>query len=197
MRTPLGSGDDPFEERELEIASGTELLLSSHGPAGPSPRAVPGAEPARPLPRRRPPGPTAPDDGQSLLRARTRRLDPQNVATLRLPHENAAVGVARSWTRDQLTRWRLDHLDFNTTLVVSELVTNAIRYATGPMRLRLVRDRRLTCEVYDTSSAAPHPRHPTISDQGGRGLRIVAELTTSIGTRYTPAGEIVRAELGV
>ncbi|MFE0626128.1 SpoIIE family protein phosphatase [Streptomyces sp. NPDC058864] len=129
-----------------------------------------------------------------LLAARTRALDTDDVATREIPNDPAAVADARAWTDRLLTEWKLPELAFTTTLVVSELVTNAIRYSTGPIRLRLIRDRVLVCEVSDSCSAAPHPRHAAPSDQDGRGLSIVAQLTDAQGTRYTRTGKTVWAE---
>jgi hypothetical protein len=200
----LGSSDEPFEEWEFQVHPDSVLLLGSAGEApepapqtrfGPSSRAVPNwsghpvqavlDDYARVL---------LPDHCQALLAARTRTLDSHDIASLRLPHDLAAVVVARAWTRRQLQGWGLDGLDFSTTLLASELVTNAIRYSTGPVELRLIRDRALVCEVSDTSSAAPHPRHPKAGDQGGRGLLIVTEIAEAVGTRYTSQGKIVWAE---
>ncbi|MFC7999248.1 ATP-binding protein [Streptomyces rochei] len=81
--------------------------------------------------------------------------------------------------------WELDEAVPTTELIVSELVTNAIRYGQGPVRLRLVRDRgRLLCEVTDTNSASPHLRHARASDEGGRGLFIVMRLSSHWGVRH-------------
>ncbi|MEU1621221.1 SpoIIE family protein phosphatase [Streptomyces sp. NPDC005722] len=129
-----------------------------------------------------------------LLAARTRALAADDVATREVPNDPAAVAEARAWTDRLLTEWKLTQLAFTTTLVVSELVTNAVRYSTGPIRLRLIRDRVLVCEVSDCCSAAPHPRHAAPSDQDGRGLSIVAQLTDAQGTRYTETGKTVWAE---
>ncbi|MFF3946064.1 SpoIIE family protein phosphatase [Streptomyces sp. NPDC001902] len=136
----------------------------------------------------------APGSEPVLLAARTRALDAGDVATREVSNDPAAVAEARAWTDRLLTDWKLPELSFTTTLVVSELVTNAIRYSTGPIRLRIIRDRVLVCEVSDSCSAAPHPRHAAPSDQDGRGLSIVAQLTDAQGTRYTETGKTVWAE---
>ncbi|KUJ37764.1 hypothetical protein ADL25_27120 [Streptomyces sp. NRRL F-5122] len=104
---------------------------------------------------------------------------------------------ARARTATQLTSWGLPDLSFTASLVVSELVTNAIRYSTGPIQLRLIRDHALICEVSDTNRAAPHAREPAPSEQSGRGLSIVAHLTQGYGTRYTASGKIVWTELNL
>ena len=112
-----------------------------------------------------------------------------------MPADPAAVGRGprRSASR-QLARWGLDELAFTTELVLSELVTNAIRYGTAPIRLRLLRDRTLICEVSDGSSTSPHLRYAATTDEGGRGLFLVAQLTERWGTRYTPEGKVIWAE---
>jgi PAS domain S-box-containing protein len=79
-------------------------------------------------------------------------------------------------------------------LVVSELVTNAIRHAESPIQLRLIRDRTLICEVSDGSSTAPHLRRARAFDEGGRGLLLVSHLTQRWGTRQTPHGKTIWAE---
>ncbi|QUW84532.1 ATP-binding protein [Streptomyces mirabilis] len=112
--------------------------------------------------------------------------------------ERGSRGVARSPARAladrQLTSWGLSELAFTTELIVSELVTNAIRYAPGTIQVRLIRDRALICEVTDGSSAAPHLRHPRTTDEGGRGLLLVAQLTDRWGTRHTRRGKTIWTE---
>ncbi|MED7825455.1 ATP-binding protein [Streptomyces chiangmaiensis] len=132
-----------------------------------------------------------------LLTARTRTVAPTDIATWDLPNDPTAVADARDRTATQLTAWGLPDLSFSTTLVVSELVTNAIRYSSGSIRLRLIRDDTLICEVSDNSSAAPRTHTPAPSDQGGRGLIIVAHLARAHGTRYTAPGKIVWAEQAI
>jgi two-component sensor histidine kinase len=83
---------------------------------------------------------------------------------------------------------------FVTELIVSELVTNAIRYGSEPIRLRLIRDRELICEVADESSTSPHLRRARSSDEGGRGLMLVAQFATRWGTRYHATGKTIWAE---
>lgn len=85
-------------------------------------------------------------------------------------------------------------MTFTTELVVSELVTNAIRYGGPPVRLRLIRDTTLVCEVSDTDSTAPYLRRARAFDEGGRGLFIVAHLTLRWGSRQNGDGKTIRAE---
>ncbi|WPB96109.1 ATP-binding protein [Streptomyces malaysiensis] len=90
--------------------------------------------------------------------------------------------------------WGMDELLFSTELIVSELITNAIRYGGGPIRLRLIRDITLICEVSDASSTSPRLLHARTTDEGGRGLFLVAQLTQRWGTRYTRTGKIIWTE---
>lgn len=77
---------------------------------------------------------------------------------------------------------------------MSELITNAVRYGTPPLQLRLLLDRTLTCEVHDTSPMAPNLRHARTLDEGGRGLFIVSQLATHWGTRYGAEGKALWTE---
>ncbi|MEU0054925.1 SpoIIE family protein phosphatase [Streptomyces sp. NPDC006334] len=138
--------------------------------------------------------PARPHDDVALLMARTRRLPADRVAVWELPADPAAVADARKAATRRLADWELEELSFTTELVVSELVTNAIRYAVGPIRLRLIRGRALVCEVHDGGATAPRLRHPRTTDEGGRGLLLVSQLTRRWGTRFTPEGKIIWAE---
>ncbi|ELP62596.1 SpoIIE family protein phosphatase [Streptomyces turgidiscabies] len=133
-------------------------------------------------------------DDVALLLIRTRTLRPESLASWDLPSDPAIVSEARKRTCDRLTEWGLEEASFVTELVVSELVTNAIRYGTSPIRLRLIKGRTLTCEVSDSSSTSPHLRRARLSDEGGRGLLLVAQLTERWGTRHTRAGKTIWAE---
>ena len=110
--------------------------------------------------------PTRPADDVALLVARTHALDGDRVATWDLPADPAIVAGTRKQVADRLTGWGLADAVFITGLVVSELVTNAIRHARGPIQLRLIRDRTLICEVSDGSSTAPHLRRARAFDEG-------------------------------
>ncbi|MGW8360871.1 SpoIIE family protein phosphatase [Streptomyces wedmorensis] len=133
-------------------------------------------------------------DDATLLVVRTRELDARQVAAWELPSDPALVARARAMAAEQLGRWGLDDLAFTTELVVSELVTNAIRHASGPIGLRLIRDRSLICEVSDSQHTSPHARYAGNDEEGGRGLFMVAQLTEHWGTRYMPTGKTIWAE---
>ncbi|WP_200305204.1 ATP-binding SpoIIE family protein phosphatase [Streptomyces adelaidensis] len=138
--------------------------------------------------------PDTPADDVALLLARTRALHTDQVAAWSLPSDPAIVADARAQASRQLAVWGLQEAAFITELVVSELVTNAIRYGAVPIGLRLIRDRTLICEVSDASSTAPHLRRARAYDEGGRGLHMVAQLTQSWGTRQTSTGKTIWAE---
>lgn len=134
-------------------------------------------------------------DGAALLLARTGVVPPDRVATWELAHDRTTPAVARTLVRDRLEGWDLDEATIEATeLIVSELITNAVRYGTPPLHLRLLLDRTLTCEVHDTSPVAPHLRHARTVDEGGRGLFIVSQLATHWGTRYSPEGKALWTE---
>ncbi|MFF1444317.1 SpoIIE family protein phosphatase [Streptomyces sp. NPDC058295] len=134
-----------------------------------------------------------PDD-IALLLARTHALGADHVVSWEVPADPAAVGDVRARATRQVEAWGLAELAMTSELIVSELVTNAVRYATPPIRLRLILDARLTCEVSDASSTAPRLRHARITDEGGRGLFLVAQLAHRWGARYTADGKIIWAE---
>jgi GAF domain-containing protein len=125
-----------------------------------------------------------PLDDATLLLARTRAVPAEDTAHWRIPADPAAVSEARDWATRQLTTWGLDDLLFPTELIVSELVTNAIRYGRPPAELRLIRHHVLVCEVTDSNSAQPRLRRARTTDEGGRGLFLVAQLAERWGCRH-------------
>ncbi|MFE6845325.1 SpoIIE family protein phosphatase [Streptomyces sp. NPDC057686] len=134
-------------------------------------------------------GPTA------LVLARTRPFPADRVAVWQLPDAPTAAATARRLVRGRLVDWHVEEeTAFDTELIVSELVTNAVRYGSPPLELRVINDRALTCEVRDSSQSAPHLRHAGVVDEGGRGLFIIAELAQAWGTRYTAGGKTIWTE---
>ena len=137
---------------------------------------------------------TRPGDAVLLL-GRTHTFPSEHVATWRLVDAPTAAGTARAHTQRQLTEWGVDEeTAYATELIVSELVTNALLHGTPPLRLRIIKDHALTCEVQDAGANAPRLRHARTVDEGGRGLFIVARLSRNWGTRYTPDGKTVWTE---
>ncbi|MDG9720438.1 SpoIIE family protein phosphatase/ATP-binding protein [Streptomyces sp. DH24] len=205
---PLGLGGLPFETAELDLAEGSRLVLYTDGlvedrtrdidvglellrtaleGAGPSPEETCQAVLDARVPSRS-------TDDIALLVARTRALGADRIAQWPVPPDPAAVGEVRSAVSRRLSEWGLDELAFTTELILSELVTNAIRYGGSPIHVRVLRDRNLICEVFDGSSTSPHLRYAAMTDEGGRGLFLVAQLTERWGTRYTPGGKVIWAE---
>ncbi|MGW2063145.1 SpoIIE family protein phosphatase [Streptomyces sp. NPDC001937] len=126
----------------------------------------------------------APRDDAALLLARTRAIPAKDTARWEIPADPAAVCKARAWATRQLATWGLEDLLFTTELIVSELVTNAIRYGRQPAELRLIRHDVLVCEVTDSSGTQPRLRRAATTDEGGRGLFLVAQLGQRWGCRH-------------
>ncbi|MFG2124442.1 SpoIIE family protein phosphatase [Streptomyces sp. NPDC048710] len=139
----------------------------------------------------------APRDDAALLLARTRAVRTADTAHWEIPADPAAVSKAREWITHQLTMWGLDDLLFTTELIVSELVTNAIRYGRPPMDLRLIRHNVLVCEVTDSSSTQPRLRRARTTDEGGRGLFLVAQLGGRWGCRHGQNGKTIWSEQAI
>ncbi|MDH6448290.1 MULTISPECIES: SpoIIE family protein phosphatase [unclassified Streptomyces] len=205
----LGVGGPPFESVELALAAGSTLALHTDGllARGEEWAVDTGRDRLRLALERHAPSldlrcravvdalaPARPHDDVALLMARTRLLGPDQVADWDVPVDPARVAEARKTASRQLTEWGLEEFAFTTELVVSELVTNAIRHAVGPIRLRLIRERSLVCEVFDSGDTAPHLRHPRTTDEGGRGLLLVSQFAQRWGTRFVPEGKIIWAE---
>ena len=133
-------------------------------------------------------------DDIAVLMARLSRIDGSQLATLVLPGELTSAGEARALVIEPLEKWDLASMVPTTQLLVSELVTNAIRYTHGPVTLRLVLERTLVCEIADTSPALPRMRYAAGDDESGRGLQIVSQLSLRWGARRTAGGKIVWCE---
>jgi PAS domain S-box-containing protein len=206
---PLGLGGLPFEAAEMELPEGSLLALYTDGLIEVRGRDIDeGVDTLRQVLARSAPSlesacdavlqallPDRPTDDVALLLARTRALDAAHVATWDVPPDPAAVAETRKNACQQLAVWGLDEATFVTELVVSELVTNAIRHAEPPIQLRLIHDdHKLICEVSDASSTAPHLRRARTFDEGGRGLLLVAQLTQGWGARQTYTGKTIWAE---
>ncbi|MET7784684.1 SpoIIE family protein phosphatase [Streptomyces sp. NPDC005388] len=215
---PLGAGGIPFESGEVTLTDEDTLVLYTVGLSNPwgnsadararlrttlsSQRPVPAPQDAGP------PGglgglcdeilrslrPDRLQDDVALLLARVRALTPEHHMSWELAAEPESAGQARAVVTQRLAAWGLEELAFTTELLVSELVTNAIRYGTPPVTLRLIRDRSLICEVSDGSSTSPHIRRALDTDEGGRGLFMVAQFAKLWGTRYHTRGKTIWAE---
>ncbi|WP_239380493.1 MULTISPECIES: SpoIIE family protein phosphatase [unclassified Frankia] len=205
---PLGVGGLPFEAADFDLPAGSLLVFYTDGLVEGHDRDIDAGQSALRRVLADSAGslesicdtilatmlPDRPSNDVALLVARTRALDPGQVASWDLPAEPAVVADARAQASRQLASWGLDEATFITELIVSELLTNAIRHARAPLQLRLILDDSLICEVSDASSTAPHLRRARVLDEGGRGLLLVAQLTRRWGTRHTRHGKTIWAE---
>ncbi|KUO18227.1 SpoIIE family protein phosphatase [Streptomyces dysideae] len=210
---PLGLGGLPFESAELELREGTVLGFYTDGLIESRERDVDAGHALlcealsaysgsldetcdRILHTLLPAGGAA--DDVALLLARTQGLPASRVATWDIPADPALVAPIRKQVVEQLAAWEVSEVSFTAELVVSELVTNAIRYGAHPIRLRLIHDAAtLICEASDGSHTAPHLRRAKTWDEGGRGLLLVAQLTQRWGSRHTADGKTIWAEIGL
>ena len=206
---PLGVGGEPFEEIEVELPDGAMLALYTDGlvESRDHPldegldafRAVltDAGEPLEDTADRvlRTLNVHHGEDDIALLVARVHGLDPAHVGDWWLPAEPQSVARARELTREQLAAWQLDALGDTAELLVSELVTNAMRYGEGDIRIRLLLDHTLVCEVWDAGPVQPRRRRAHDTDEGGRGLQLVDLLSTGWGSRRTPRGKTVWFEM--
>ncbi|MCP9957504.1 serine/threonine-protein phosphatase [Streptomyces sudanensis] len=140
-------------------------------------------------------GPGDRDDDIALLAARFDGITPSDVAYWYLDPEDAAPGRARRLARRALERWDLEELTDSVELLVSEVVTNAVRYASRPVTLRLLRTEVLRCEVGDDSPQLPRQRRARDTDEGGRGLFLVNRLARRWGATRLSTGKVVWFEL--
>ncbi|MER5906162.1 SpoIIE family protein phosphatase [Streptomyces mirabilis] len=206
---PLGLGGLPFQTAELDIPEGAQLVLYTDGLIEDRRRDLDvGMELLRAAlaghPDRSPEEscqavldellPGRPKDDVALLIARTQGLPPDRIADWDVPLDPAAVAGMRETVSQKLDEWGLSELGFSMELILSELITNAIRYGSEPIHVRLIHDRTLICEVADSSSTSPHLRYAATMDEGGRGLFLVSQMAERWGTRYTPQGKVIWAE---
>lgn len=207
----LGLGERPFEAARLRLEPGSKLVMFTDGLLEDRTRdfdtglgllretlAHPGRSPEQ----------TCADvltamlfpmqsDDIALLVASARRIPADRIAEWEVPADPSAVSPVRSQAAARIAQWGLEEAGFTAELVLSELITNAIRYGRPPVRVRLVYDRALICEVSDGSSTSPHLRHATDTDEGGRGLFLVAQFAQRWGTRYARRGKTIWAELPI
>ncbi|WP_345036410.1 SpoIIE family protein phosphatase [Streptomyces sannanensis] len=206
---PLGLGGGlPFETARLQVPEGSRLVLFTDGlikGRGDLDTGLEALRTALAAAVDRAPEetcasvldallPDRPGDDIALLVARTHRLGAAQVAEWAIPSDPAAVAPTRAECVLRLSDWGLEEIAFATELILSELITNAIRYGTQPITVRLLYDRTLTCEVSDGSSTSPHLRRAKTTDEGGRGLFLVAQFAQRWGTRYTGFGKVIWTE---
>jgi Stage II sporulation protein E (SpoIIE)/Histidine kinase-like ATPase domain len=207
---PLGVGDGEVESRQFKIEDGSLLVLYTDGLVENK-----GQDISDGLARLRgifgPGSPTRPledlckatldgvysdhqRDDIAVLIARLRRLPEDHHATWTFEPKLTAVREARAVLAEPMKRWGLEDMLPTTELLVSELVTNAVRYSQGEVTLRLVNEKALVCEVLDNSAALPRLRQADGEDENGRGLQVVRQLSKRWGARRSPAGKVVWCE---
>lgn len=208
LSPPLGVGGHPFEAGELDLAEGSRLVLFTDGlvenrtrdidegmemlrsaitRAGATPEEICGTLVETMLPEK-------PSDDVALLVAGTRLLDPSCVAAWDVPFDVTAVSPIRGEVGRRLADWGLEDQGFATELIISELLTNAVRYGAPPVRVRMLLGRTLVCEVSDGSNTSPRLRRAATTDEGGRGLFLVSQFADGWGTRYAAQGKVIWAE---
>ncbi|MFE0047790.1 SpoIIE family protein phosphatase [Streptomyces albireticuli] len=215
---PIGVGGVDFEAVELDAPAGATLLLYTDGLVESRIRDVwTGIEQLRErlietarLTGPNPPpleplcdevlgmlGPGDRDDDIALLAARFEGIAPSDVAYWFLDPRPQTARQARRLARRALTRWGLEELTDSVELLVSEVITNAVRYAERPITLRLLRTDVLRCEVGDDVPQLPRLRQARPSDEGGRGLYLVNRLARRWGATRLSTGKVVWFELAL
>ncbi|MDH2410374.1 SpoIIE family protein phosphatase [Streptomyces chitinivorans] len=214
---PIGVGGVDFEAVELDAPAGATLLLYTDGLVESRHRDVwTGIEQLREKltdtagltrPDTPPPleplcdevldilGPGDRDDDIALLAARFDGIPPSDVAYWYLDPRAQTARQARRLARRALERWDLTDLSDSVELLVSEVVTNAVRYAERPITLRLLRTDTLRCEVGDDVPQLPRLRQARATDEGGRGLYLVNRLARRWGATRLSTGKVVWFEL--
>ncbi|MGH3321793.1 MAG: SpoIIE family protein phosphatase [Streptosporangiaceae bacterium] len=202
---PIGVGGVAFEAVRFEIPDGSELVLCTDGlievrgrdiGIGLTRLCASLAGPARPLDE-------ACDsiinalhtedrqDDVALLMARFYGIPLEDVAWWSPGAGPDVVRDARAFARDALASWGLDTLGDAVELLVSELVTNAVRHADGPTQMRLLRADTLLCEVSDATTSLPALREVSGEAEYGWGLHLVSRLAKAWGSSRTPTGKVV------
>ena len=109
-----------------------------------------------------------------------------------LKQELVSVRRARQLVTAQLVDWAVPDLGDTAELLVSELVTNALRHTRGPLRLNLrLRDSDLLCEVEDIESTGPVRNIAGPDSEGGRGTELLDLLANAWGSVRTATGKSV------
>lgn len=182
--------DGLVESRDRDISEGLDRLAQSFGPGAPE-------RDLEDLCKTSLDGvySDAKRDDIAVLIAKLRRIPEDHRVCFRLEPEFFTVRHARSLIRDPLKRWGLEDLIDSSELLVSELVTNAIRYAKGEILLRLILEPDcLTCEVHDASPALPRVLQADKDAENGRGLHVVSLMASKWGVRRTAGGKVVWCE---
>ncbi|MHA6758482.1 ATP-binding SpoIIE family protein phosphatase [Streptacidiphilus sp. PAMC 29251] len=206
---PIGVGGHAFDSVEFQIADGETMALYTDGLVETPGRDIDvGLDILRAaLPVQQVPldqacstvvdalGSTRREDDAALLMARFHGIPAGHVASWALEPVPRAAGQARRLLRRTLGGWGLDHLSPVAEQLVSELISNSVRFASRPIGLRLLYTDTLTCEVHDDSHTLPIPRTAHQLSESGRGLSIISTLAQRWGTNRTDSGKLVWFEL--
>jgi GAF domain-containing protein len=206
---PIGVGGVPFETKEIAVTDGSMLVLCTDGLVemrggdigdGLAALCANVVDPTRPpeevcdtvLQR------LHTDDRKddlALLVARFDGIAADQVQGWALHLDAAEVPRARRLVARQLANWGLAELSETTQLLVSELVTNALRVAKDTIWLQLTRVDRLLVEVQDDDHNLPSLEASKPTDARGRGLGLVSQLSARWGTSRRAVGKVVWFEL--
>lgn len=135
--------------------------------------------------------PETPRDGSVAAQTELR-------VTVDLPLSSQAAASARRTVREVLRAWAVTDEDciHEVCLIVTELVTNAVRHGGTRLRLELALDGAMfTVAAADGSAVVPQPRSCTDDDESGRGLAIIEALAESWGVDERAGGKRVWARL--
>lgn len=205
---PIGVGGVPFEEVRMEVGGGDRLVLCTDGLVEVRGRDIgdglaalceSAAHPAASMDdacdtiiRALNHGGGDRKDDVALLMARLNGIPRDRVACWQLALDPREVRRARALTRQTLEGWGLEPAADTAELLVSEIVTNAIRHAhTRHVELRLLQADALVCEVTDDDHSLPVLLSAKPDQEGGRGLRVVSALAASWGASRTAGGKTV------
>ncbi|MFJ9522557.1 SpoIIE family protein phosphatase [Kitasatospora sp. NPDC101801] len=207
---PLGVGGVPFESIELDIPEGSLLVLCTDGLVESRDKDL-DVGLGRLLTVLEQPYASIQQACEAVLDTMEQGREPDDVALLlarlgrgragiptagwTLPAEPTAVSRARRLVRGALAEWEVEHLTDTAELLVSELVTNSVRYASAPIGVRLTLGETLLVEISDPLPDPPRERHAAEADEGGRGLELVRRLALRWGARAEGMGKVVWFEL--
>jgi PAS domain S-box-containing protein len=210
VSVPLGVGDVPFVEATLPVTANTTLVLYTDGlvethrcdldkqiglledelrvvfAAGPSLETAADRVLTALLPRI-----DEPPDDVTLLLVRTPAAPVASAAAI-VPPEPQAVASGRRFVERTLAAWARTELTDTACLLVSEILTNAVRHAQAPIGLRMHRTvQEISFEITDDNTHLPQRRLPDRDDESGRGLMLVEALASDWGTRPALSGKTV------
>jgi anti-sigma regulatory factor (Ser/Thr protein kinase) len=118
------------------------------------------------------------------------------VYTASLDADPVSARLARQFVASTLVLWDVEHLIDTASLLMSELVTNAVLHADSEIELRLARESHLIrFEVEDHGDGRPTRCYPAPEDTSGRGLALVDTLSAAWGVNPAHSGKSVWFEL--